>query len=102
MNNPISLKDAAPHRQYNITAIIAFFRRECDIERNIMRLEAALDSFDKLDNEEKELFLDITKKRMSENRRREIKKNADNTLEAVREKRARFGDVDDLLADMES
>lgn len=65
-------------------------------------LQNALDIYSNLDDQEKILFSEILKKRQIETRREEIKKNADDTVLAVREKRAKFGNSDDLIADLDS
>jgi len=65
-------------------------------------LQNALDIYSNLDDEEKILFSEIMKKRQIEKRREEIKINADETILAVREKRAKFGNSEDLIADLES
>ena len=65
-------------------------------------LQAILNDFTELKDDEKDIFLDITKNRMIEDRRNEIKRNAEKTKEAIITKRAKFGNVNDLMADLEN
>lgn len=65
------------------------------------RLQNALDVFSELPQEEKDLFLELSKKRYIEDRRQEIKRNAEETLTAVKEQKARYGNINDLIADLE-
>lgn len=64
-------------------------------------LQTILNNFTDLPDEEKDIFLDITKNRMLEDRRNEIKRNAEETRKAIIEKRAKLGNMKDLMADLE-
>jgi len=64
--------------------------------------EAALDVIDRLPPDDQEAIIEIVRKRMTERRRREIADNAQATLQAFREGRARYGNVDDLRQELEA
>ncbi len=62
--------------------------------------QAAIDSAETLSIEDREELLEILRIRMAEERREQIAANAAETLEAVREKHAGFGSVEDLKKDL--
>ena len=64
--------------------------------------EAALEVIDRLPPDDQEAIIEIVRKRMTERRRREIADNAQATLQAFREGRARYGNVDDLRQELEA
>ena len=63
-------------------------------------LQNALDYVEKLLPDEQETLIEIIKKRMVERRRNEIARNAKDTLNAVREKRAQYGTVAEIESDL--
>ena len=63
-------------------------------------LQGALEAIEKLDDEEQETVLEIIKKRLVERRRDEIALHARETLRAVNEKKAKYGDYKDLQSDL--
>lgn len=62
--------------------------------------QQALDVVEQLPPEDQETLIDLLQHRLMEWRRAEIARNADATLEAVREGRARYGSVEDLKSDL--
>lgn len=67
---------------------------------NNSTLQEALDTIEKLPLEEQETLLEIIKKRVIERRREEIFQNAQSTLKAVKEKSAKYGNINDLKKDL--
>jgi len=65
-------------------------------------LQNALDVFSELNDEEKYIFLDITEKLNIDKRRIEIKINGEETIRALYEHKAKTGNSDDLISDLES
>jgi hypothetical protein len=65
-------------------------------------LQNALDAFDNLDLSEKSTFISIIEKLKIEFRRDEIHRNANNTLYSIETGNAKFGNLDDLLKDLEN
>lgn len=63
-------------------------------------IQDALDTIEKLPLDEQETLLEIVKKRLVERRRDEIAHNARQTLKAVKENKAQYGDIDDLKKDL--
>jgi hypothetical protein len=63
-------------------------------------LQRALDVVEELPVEDQEVLVEVVQRRLAEWRRAEIARNAQSTLEAVREGRARYGSVDDLKRDL--
>jgi hypothetical protein len=63
-------------------------------------LQRALDIVEELPREDQEALVELVQHRLAEWRRAEIARNAESTLEAVREGRARYGSVDDLKRDL--
>lgn len=62
--------------------------------------QAAIDAVEALPFEDREYLLEVLRARMAEDRREQIASNAAETLTAVREKRARLGDLEDLKKDL--
>jgi hypothetical protein len=62
--------------------------------------QKAIDAVESLPFDDREELLEILRMRIAEDRRDEIAANAKETLQAVREKRAKFGTVEDLKKDL--
>jgi hypothetical protein len=62
--------------------------------------QKAIDAVESLPFDDREELLDIIKMRLAEQRRDEILANAQEAMQAVREKRAKFGTVEDLKKDL--
>jgi len=62
--------------------------------------QKAIDAVESLPFDDREELLEILRMRIAEHRRDEIAANAKETLQAVREKRAKFGTVEDLKKDL--
>ncbi len=62
--------------------------------------QKAIDAVESLPVDDREELLEILKMRIAEHRREEIAANAQEVLQAVREKRAKFGTVEDLKRDL--
>ena len=69
-------------------------------EDKIVTLQSALDYVEKLPPDEQETLIEILKKRMIERRRDEIARHAKDTLNGVKEKRAKYGTIEDLKRDL--
>lgn len=66
----------------------------------VTTLQNALDYIEKLPPEIQETLIEIIKKRMIDRRREQIARNAEDTLNAVREKKAKYGTVEELKRDL--
>jgi len=66
----------------------------------ITTLQNALDYVEKLPPDVQEILIEIVKKRMVEQRRNQIARHAKDTLNAVREKRAKYGTLEELKRDL--
>ncbi len=62
--------------------------------------QKAIDAVESLPFDDREEVLEILRMRIAEYRRDEIAANAKEALQAVREKRAKFGTVEDLKKDL--
>ncbi len=62
--------------------------------------QKAIDSVERLPFDDREELLEILRMRLAEQRRDEIAANAGKVVQAVREKRARYGTVQDLKRDL--
>ena len=62
--------------------------------------QKAIDAVESLPFDDREELLEILRMRIAKHRRDEIAANAREALQAVREKRAKFGTVDDLKKDL--
>ena len=62
--------------------------------------QKAIDAVESLPFDDREEIIEILKMRIAEHRRDKIAANARETLQAVREKRAKFGTVEDLKKDL--
>ncbi|MDZ7760062.1 MAG: hypothetical protein U5L00_07395 [Desulfovermiculus sp.] len=62
--------------------------------------QAAIDAVEALPFEDRQDLLEILRARMAEDRREQIAANAAETLAAVRENRARLGDLEELKKDL--
>jgi len=60
-----------------------------------------LDLVEKLPLEDQETLIDLVHRRVVERRRAENARNAASTLQAVRERRTSYGQIDDLKRDLE-
>jgi hypothetical protein len=60
----------------------------------------ALETVEKLPPDDQMMLVEIIRQRLVELRRAEIAQNAQDTLKAVQEKRARFGTLEDLKQDL--
>ena len=69
-------------------------------EQRTSRFQTALETVDKLTLEEKEMLFDIACRRFIEERRDQIARHAAESLQAVREGRARYGSLEDLERDL--
>ena len=66
----------------------------------VTTLQKALDYIENLPPEVQETLIEIIKKRMVDRRREQIARNAKETLNAVREKKAKYGTVEELKRDL--
>ncbi|MFH2044529.1 MAG: hypothetical protein ABIK92_05235 [Pseudomonadota bacterium] len=62
--------------------------------------QKAIDAVESLPFDDREELLEILRMRVAEERRDEIAANAKEALQAVQEKRAKFGTVEDLKKDL--
>ncbi len=62
--------------------------------------QKAIDAVESLPFDERETLVDLIKMRLAEQRRDEIAVNAREALQAVKEKRAKFGTVKELKKDL--
>ena len=62
--------------------------------------QKAIDAVESLPFDDREELLEILRMRIAEHRRDEIAANAREALQAVREKRAKFGTVEELKKDL--
>jgi len=63
-------------------------------------LQQALDVVERLPPDDQETLIDLIRHRLIERRRDEIARNAQETLQAVRDGRAQYGSVEDLRRDL--
>ena len=63
-------------------------------------LQQALDVVESLPPDDQETLIDLIRHRLVEKRRAEIARNAEETLQALREGRAQVGSVEDLRRDL--
>ena len=64
-------------------------------------VQDTLDVIDELELPDQELVFDLFSKRIVERRREQIRLNADETLKAVQEGKAKKGNLQSLLLDLE-
>lgn len=64
--------------------------------------QQALDMVEQLPAEDQENLIEIVRRRLIEERRAKIARNARTTVQAFREGRARYGTMDDLRRDLMS
>ena len=62
--------------------------------------QKAIDAVESLPYEDREELLEVLRMRIAEHRRDEIGANARGALQAVREKQAKFGTIEDLKKDL--
>lgn len=62
--------------------------------------QKAIDAFESLPFDDREELLEIIRMRLAEERRDEIAANAREAIQAVREKRAKYGTVENLKKDL--
>jgi len=62
--------------------------------------QKAIDAVESLPYEDRKELLEVLRMRIAEHRRDEIAANARETLQAVREKQAKFGTIEDLKKDL--
>ncbi|MBM2817096.1 MAG: hypothetical protein HW421_3858 [Ignavibacteria bacterium] len=60
-------------------------------------IQNAIDTVEMLQLEEQEIFLELFNKRLQERRRDEIARNAKETLEAIKNGKAKIGSFSDLM-----
>ena len=70
------------------------------MEKEVSLLQQALDIVESLPPDEQETLIDLIRRRLVERRRAEIARNAEETLQAVRDGRAQYGSVEDLQRDL--
>lgn len=63
-------------------------------------LQQALDVVESLPPDDQETLMDLIRHRLVEKRRSEIARNAEETLQAMRDGRAQYGSVEDLRRDL--
>ena len=63
-------------------------------------LQQALDVVESLPPDDQEALIDLIRHRLVEKRRAEIARNAEETLQAVRDGSAQYGSVEDLRRDL--
>ena len=63
-------------------------------------LQQALDVVESLPPDDQGTLIDLIRHRLVERRRAEIARNAEETLQAVRDGRAQYGSVEDLRRDL--
>ena len=63
-------------------------------------LQQALDVVERLPAEDQETLIELLQRRLLEQRRAQIARNAAATLQAVREGRSRYGSIEDLKSDL--
>ena len=68
--------------------------------REASLLQQALDIVENLPPDEQETLIDLIRHRLVERRRAEIARNAEQTLQAVRDGRALYGSIEDLQRDL--
>ena len=62
--------------------------------------QKALDAVESLPFDDREEIIEIIKRRLAEDRREEIAANAHEAVKAVREKRAKYGTIEELKRDL--
>jgi acyl-CoA reductase-like NAD-dependent aldehyde dehydrogenase len=62
--------------------------------------QKALDAVESLPFDDREEIIEIIKRRLAEDRREEIVANAREAVKAVREKRAKYGTIEELKRDL--
>jgi hypothetical protein len=70
------------------------------IETKGLALQQALDAADHLPFEDQETLIELLQRRFLEKRRLEIARHGRETIRAVREGRAKYGNIDDLKKDL--
>jgi hypothetical protein len=65
-----------------------------------LALQQALEAADHLPIEDQETLIELLQRRFVEKRRREIARNAKETIRAVKEGRAKYGYIEDLKKDL--
>jgi hypothetical protein len=66
----------------------------------VSMLQQALDVVERLPPDDQEALIDLIRHRLVEKRRAEITRNAEDTLQAVRDGRAQYGSIEDLRRDL--
>jgi len=66
----------------------------------ITPFQKALEAVESLPFDDREEIIEIIKRRLAEDRREEIAANASEAVNAVREKRAKYGTIEDLKKDL--
>ncbi len=62
--------------------------------------QQALDVIEQFSADDQQVLIEIVRRRLVEQRRAEIARNARSTVQAFREGRARYGTIDDLRRDL--
>jgi len=65
-----------------------------------IRFQDAIETVESLPAEDQEELIDLIQRRLAERRRAEIARHAEETLQAVREGRAQYGNFEDLRQDL--
>ena len=65
-------------------------------QTEVSGLQQALDVVERLPTEDQETLIELLQRRLLEQRRAQIARNAAATLQAVREGRSRYGSIEDL------
>lgn len=63
-------------------------------------IDSVITQAETLNNEDQLIFLDLFQKRLNDRRRDEIANNGKITLEAIKQKKAKIGSVEDFLKDL--
>lgn len=66
----------------------------------VSTLQQSLDVVESLPPDDQEALIDLIRHRLVEKRRAKIARNAEETLQAVRDGRAQYGSVEDLRRDL--
>ena len=66
----------------------------------VSQLQQALEAVESLPPDDQETLIDLVRHRLIERRRAEIARNAEETLQAVRDGLAEYGSVEDLKRDL--
>ena len=68
----------------------------------LLTIDKVIEEAESLQPDEQAIFIDVFQKRFSERRRDEIAKNGENTLNAIQEKKAKIGSVNNFINDVDN